>query len=77
MTDVGKHDLDMDVLRRIASLIDTSDIEFYLVVPAGSITAFRPWTIKNKTAIGEYYWPTESAEIKTRLFVFDVKWWTV
>ena len=77
MTDVGKHDLDMEILHRIASLIDTSDIEFYFVVPAGSITAFRPGTIKNKSALGEYYWHTESAEIKTRLFVLGIEGWTV
>ncbi len=77
MTDVGKHDLDMEVLPRIASLIDARVIEFYLVVPAGSMTVFRPGTIKNKSALGEYYWPTESAEIKTRLCVLGMEGWTV
>ena len=77
MTDVGKHDLDMEVLPRIASLIDSRVIEFCFVVPAESMTVFRSGTIKNMSALGEYYWPTESTEVKSRLCVLGMEGWTV
>ena len=77
MTVSDKHGVDMEVLLRIAPLIDARVIEFYFIVPVGSMTVFRPGTIKNKSALGEYYWPTESAEIKTRLCVLGMEGWTV